>query len=428
MQPQKIINKLTEKDISYGLVRENELYRGGLNGAKPILLKEVSEESEEETIAHYKARFEKVQSQFTELENRILGTENKGSFLAKLVNLKNLLAIHDGLGDYDSMYAKITLYENQITDVIKSNRQRNTEIKNALLLELEEALKNNDFHEVGLAIKDIKLRWLKTGSADAALKEEIETRFTELTQSFFDKRQSFFDDKKMLVESRKGKYDAVIAVLEKIIGKGDLQRHVAEIGQLQKDWKEIGHIPESEYKVRNTKYWELCNLFYNELKKNRKKYSEKEDYKGNLKLKQAVLDQLKEQENESLHSDIKTKLEEAKKVWKTIGKVPRGEVDNLNTSYMDLLDSISERIFIYQLASRKFKGFTKKDVEERNKLLIKVVNDLLYRDKNELETFKENMDNMHVNKGSFVDMLEKKLIIQEKRVSSKQAILKSLKA
>lgn len=427
MQPQRIMNKLAEKDISYGLIRDNELYRRGLNGADPVLLKEVSQESSEEMIAHYEKRFEKVHSQFTELENRILGTENKGSFLAKLLNLKNLLATHDGLGDYDSIYAKITLYENQITDIIKSNRQRNTDIKNALLLELEEALKNNDFHEVGLAIKDIKLRWLKTGSADAAVKDEIESRFTELTQSFFDKRQSFFDDKKMLVESRKGKYDTVIVELEKIIEKGELQKHVARVGQLQKDWKEIGHIPESEYKGRNNKYWELCNLFYNELKKDRKKNSNKEDYKGNLKLKQAVLDQLKEQEHASLRSDIKTKLEQAKKVWKSIGKVPRGEVDNLNTSYMDLLDSISERVFIFQLASRKYKGFTKMTVEERNKLLIKIVNDLLYRDKCELDTFKENMDNMHVNKGSFVDMLEKKLRNQEKRVSSKQAILKSLK-
>lgn len=421
------MNKLAEINISYGLIRDNELYRGGLNGAEPILLKEVPEEKVEEMIAHYKERFEKVQSQFTELENRILGTENKGSFLAKLVNLKNLLAIHDGLGDYDSMYAKITLYENQIIDIIKSNRQRNTDIKNALLIELEEALKNNDFHEVALAIKDIKLRWLKTGSADASVKEEIETSFNQLTQSFYDKRQSFFDDKKMLVESRKGKYDAVISELEKIVVKDGLQKHVAKVGQLQKDWKEIGHIPEPEYKVRNTKYWELCNLFYNDLKKDRKRSSAKEDFKGNLKLKKAILDQLMEQENASLHRDVKTKLEEAKKVWKSIGKVPKGEVDNLNTSYINLLDSISERIFIFQLASRKFKGFVKKDVEERNKLLIKIVNDLLYRDKSELETFKKNMDNMHVNKGSFVDMLEKKLKNQEKRVSSKQAILKSLK-
>lgn len=420
------MNTLAEKDISYGLIRDDELYRTGLNGSEPILLKAISEESEEETIAHYRERFKKVQSQFDELENRILGTENKGSFLAKLVNLKNFITTHDGLGDYGSIYSKVTLYENQITDIIKSNRQRNTEIKNALLLELEEALKNNDFHEVGLAIKDIKLRWLKTGSAIASIKEEIETNFTELTQSFYDKRQSFFDDKKMLIESRKGKYDQILSELEKIIDKRDLQKEASKVGQLQKDWKEIGHVPEAEYKVRNTKYWELCNLFFSELRKDRKKSSEKGDYKGNLKLKRAILDQLKEQENASLHSDIKIKLEEAKKVWKSIGRVPKGEVDGLNSSYMNLLDSISERIFIFQLTSRKFKGFTKKTVEERNKLLVKIVNDLLYRDKNELDTFKDNMDNMHVNKGSFVDMLEKKLKNQEKRVSSKQVILKSL--
>ena len=37
---------------------------------------------------------------------------------------------------------------NQIVDIIQSNRKRNTEIKNALLLELEQAVNNNDLQPV----------------------------------------------------------------------------------------------------------------------------------------------------------------------------------------------------------------------------------------------------------------------------------------
>jgi hypothetical protein len=418
---------LAEKIISYGFVRDNELYRTGIKGAEAIFLKSISEETEAEVIAHYEEQFKKLRAQFIELENRIFGTENKGSFLAKLINLRNLLSSHQGLGDYDTIFTKIDLYESQIKEIITVNRERNTEIKKALLVELEEALKSNDFHEVGEAIKDIKLRWLKIGSVDASIKDEVEGKFASLTKSFYDKRQSFFDDKKMLVESKMNKYDEILLALEKIMKNDGLHLYISKVDQFQKDWKEIGRIPEIEYQQRNAKLKEYCDLFYSELKKDRKKSVSKEDLKGNFRLKQIVLEELKELDGLSLHSDVKVRLEEAKRVWKTTGKVPKGEVDNLNKSYIQLLDSISERLFIFQLASRKFKGFPKKTAEERNKILIKIVNDLLYRDKNELETFKENMDNMHMNKGTFVDMLQDKLKNQERRVLSKQEILKSIK-
>ena len=418
---------LAEKIISYGFVRDNELYRTGIKGAEAIFLKSISEETEAEVIAHYEEQFKKLRAQFIELENRIFGTENKGSFLAKLINLRNLLSSHQGLGDYDTIFTKIDLYESQIKEIITVNRERNTEIKKALLVELEEALKSNDFHEVGEAIKDIKLRWLKIGSVDASIKDEVEGKFASLTKSFYDKRQSFFDDKKMLVESKMNKYDEILLALEKIVKNDGLHLYISKVDQFQKDWKEIGRIPEIEYQQRNAKLKEYCDLFYSELKKDRKKSVSKEDLKGNFRLKQIVLEELKELDGLSLHSDVKVRLEEAKRVWKTTGKVPKGEVDNLNKSYIQLLDSISERLFIFQLASRKFKGFPKKTAEERNKILIKIVNDLLYRDKNELETFKENMDNMHMNKGTFVDMLQDKLKNQERRVLSKQEILKSIK-
>ena len=65
---------LAEKIISYGFVRDNELYRTGIKGAEAIFLKSISEETEAEVIAHYEEQFKKLRAQFIELENRIFGT------------------------------------------------------------------------------------------------------------------------------------------------------------------------------------------------------------------------------------------------------------------------------------------------------------------------------------------------------------------
>ncbi len=419
---------MSKKEIPHGFIENNQLFRTGLSGSAPILLKTVTEENEAETIAYYQERYSKLLSKFTELENRILGTENKGSFLAKIHNLTETIASHDGLGDYDLIATKLAQYENQIQDIIASNRKRNTDIKNALLLELEEALQNNDFHEVGQAIKDIKTRWIKTGNADSKINADLEDRFTTLTQTFYDKRQAFFEDKKKLTASRIEKYDHVINELVAIAKDGNVLKAADKVKELQETWKNIGHIPEAEYKPRNTQYWELCKLFYQELSAEKKKNKPKEDIKTNLKLKKAIVDQLHELEKKALHEEVKPAVEESKKVWKSIGRVPKSEVEPLNKAFLHALDLISEKAFIFQLASRKFKGFAKKSTEERNKILIKLVRELLTRDKNELTVFQQNMDNMHVNKGTFVDMLEKKLKNQQDRVEAKKLILKELQA
>lgn len=417
---------MVKKDIPNGFIQGNKIFRLGLNGDDPVLLKEVTDENESEIISQLNEAFLKLQTEFIQLENRILGTENKGSFLAKLINLKKQLPSHNGLGDYDSIFNKVVLYENQIVDIIQSNRKRNTEIKNALMKELEQAVNNNDFHEAGITIKDIKTRWVKTGSAEDTVNQDLEDRFSQMIQTFYDKRQSFFDDKKKLTAARVSKYDSVIFELEKINQSNSLHNHVKRVSQLQGEWQTIGHIPAKEYKARNEKYWSLCKVFYNDLKADKPKTAIKENFKDNLKLKRAIIEQFGELEKKSLVQDTKSAVETAKKLWKTIGRVPKDQVNTLNESYLSLLDSISEKAFIFHLACRKFKGFAKKDVEERNKLLNKLVKDLLARDQNDLETFRMNMDNMHVNKGSFVDMLEKKLENQEKRVLSKKSILKEL--
>ncbi|MEQ9289830.1 MAG: DUF349 domain-containing protein [Cyclobacteriaceae bacterium] len=418
---------MTKKDIPHGFILDGKLFRLGLDGGDAVLLQELTSTDEADAIRHFEGQYQKLLSSFNELENRILGTENKGSFLAKLINLKNSLAEHAGLGDYDFIYKKVVLYENQIHEIIQGNRKRNTDIKNALLLELEESLKNNDYHEVGQAIKDIKQRWMKTGNAEEAVNGEVESRFNELVEGFYAKRQSFFDDKKKLISSRIKKYDEVISGLSQIVEKKSLAKSLQEVKQLQENWKAIGHVPESEYKTRNAKYWELCKLFYNELS-SEKKSTTKEDFKDNLKLKKAIIEQLQQLEKDALYKDVRKLLEESKKVWKSIGRVPKSETSSLNKAFLGALDSISEKRFVFQLAGKKFKGFEKKTVDERNKLLAKLVKELLARDKNDLAIFKENMDNMHVNKGTFVEMLEKKQNNLEIRVQSKLKVLKELQS
>ena len=418
---------MDKKILPFGYIEDHQLFRNGLNNGEPVSLKKLENEEESQAILFFEEQYAKLLSEFTRVENRILGTENKGSFRAKLENLKNQLATHQGLGDYDFIAKKINLYENQIEDIIKANRKKNTDIKNALLIELDIAVNNPDMHEAGETIKDIRKRWVKTGNADDSVNQSLEERFSTLSRSFYDKRQSFYDDKKRLLDSKIKKYDNLVSELESLIQDGKFTKSVDRVKNIQLEWKEVGHIPEKEFKSRNKRYWELCKQFFDELKKARKDSGNKIDFKGNLKKKEVILEQLKTLEQKSMQQDCSDQVDSVKANWKKIGYISKPNIAQTNDDYYALLDSIAERSFIFQLAVRRNKGFAKMAENDRKNILTRLTRELLSRDKAELANFQENMNNMHVSKGTFLDMLDKKLKLQEKRVQAKQNILSELR-
>lgn len=420
---------MEDKQLEYGHVKSNILYRNISNQENSLELKTLGEEEESEAIQFFEKQFEKFSTSFNELIEKVNSSENKGSFLVKLQNTKAKLITHKGLGDYDIIENEIISQENLIKETVLNNRARNTDIKNALMLELDEALKNNDLFEVNLAVKDIKERWIKTGRASDETFETLEASFKEKIQGFYDKRQSFYDDKAKLQAAKVKKYEVVIEQLNTIIANGQLKSEIDKVIALQAEWKSLGSIPEKDYKPLNKVYFKTCDNFFDLLKKQRKAENtlSKEDFNKNLLIKKAMVEELSLLDQKSLKENVSNDLNSLKSKWKNTGKVSKKESDIINNSFYQLNGSIMEKQFIFNLAKKKFNSFDNDDTDKQSFLIKKLTKNLLDRDKSDLAIFKENMDNMHVNKGSFVDMLEDKLKQYERKVEQKTKILESLK-
>jgi HKD family nuclease len=86
---------------------------------------------------------------------------------------------------------------------------------------------------------------------------------------------------------------------------------------------------------------------------------------------------------------------------------------------------LSEKIFLNQLLNKKAKkGISP---EERDKLRIKLLYDLLNRDVNELKTFELNVEKFNTAKG-LDSLLDQKLEQQKRKVEIKRELLKQLKS
>lgn len=411
-------------EIAFGHIEENVIYRSAFGEHESLELAKINEGVAEEIVERFVANFNKLESKLLDIESKINSENNKGSFLSSMLNIKEEIPKHAGLGDYSSLLEKIEGLESLLSDYVKKNRQKNTDIKQALLLELDVLLENNDLEEVYELIKDLQKRWIKTGTPDLEIKDELENKFKKGMNVFFEKRNAFSDDKKMLAQARVGEYQSIIDSIQEIVTAGKFSHTFDQVVGLQKQWKEIGRLPESEYKALNEVYWATCKVYFDgqRSQRNQDRKSKSKDAKASLKERQKVIEALSTLvENGFEATDLD--FEKIKTEWKNSGNLSKKSNPEIHERFLNLSREFQERQFVKQLASRKNKGFAKKDAKDQLKDLIRVIRDLLSRDESELNLFKENMESMHINKGSFVDMLEAKLKGFEEKVKLKRALL-----
>ncbi|MEP2023854.1 MAG: DUF349 domain-containing protein [Reichenbachiella sp.] len=412
-------------EIPFGHVENNKLFRSAFGQVEALELKEIKEDELTAAVAYFTTKYNKLKTKLDDIEKKINTESNKGSFLSSLQNIADSIPSHDGLGDYQVLLDRIIPLESLLEDYIQKNRAKNTDIKQALLLELDAILANNDQEEAFEQIKDLKSRWLKTGSADQSVRAELEEKFKSGVDGFFEKRNAFTEDKKMLVKARLDEYQSIIVEIKSFIENKDFQKSLDRVKELQKQWKEVGRIPEKDFKAINDNYWKVTQDYFDKQKK--RKISDRKlkakDGKESLKNKKEILEELKAAVQNAFGGDVKA-FDTLKTKWKNSGHVSKKSHPEVHESFMQLSREWQERQFIWSLAQKKNKGFAKKDEKSQFKDLLKVIRDLLYRDETELKSFNENMGNMHINKGSFVDMLNDKLKTQQDKVSLKKNLLK----
>ena len=125
-------------EIPFGFVKDGKIYRTGWAEHPDREIGEVRDDDVEKSTVFFQERFKDLSSKVAEVTEKIDNTTNKGSFLMKLVHLKGQLPEHDGLGDYSALLENINKYETLVKDIIQKNRERNTEIKTALIEEAKE--------------------------------------------------------------------------------------------------------------------------------------------------------------------------------------------------------------------------------------------------------------------------------------------------
>jgi hypothetical protein len=417
---------LASEAQKFGYIKEGKVF---LKGYRDLSDREIGilKESEESTFKYFEDRFETAVKKVDDLEKLVNDSVNKGSYLMKLLHLKKYLTEYDALGDFNQLLVRLEKLEEEIGSIIAKNREKNLEIKQALISEIEALDQIADWKESTERLKEIKSNWVKTGSVAPERTDEVEGKMNDVVQKFFERKQAYFEDRNQLLNQRIERYESLIKDAESLKNQ-EADSIIAKVKSLQEEWKKVGKIPQ----LKRDELWGafkkvIDNIFFN-LKRAKRK--PKIRHSGAIiEDKQKLLGIVQKLSlNPGTVYEMKTKIKQLQNDWKAAGHIPnKAKAEDMNKTFFFHCDLALEKSFLEKLVSQKVKPSDKNSDKGTIGIKIKILSDLLSRDEKDLHLFQENMQKMNIEANSFSRMMDNKLNLQIRKVEVKRQILKELR-
>ncbi|SFE00491.1 DUF349 domain-containing protein [Spirosoma endophyticum] len=407
----------------YGYVKDGKVFLKGYLNYEDRQIGEVKR-TEQEALDYFKNRFIIAQNKVSQLESDIAEAQNKGSYLTKLVQLRKKLIGFDALGDFPPLLDRLDAQEKLLADLITVNQLKNYDIKRALIAEAEAVVDSTDWRTTADALQEIKTKWIKTGPVDKTVDAEIEGRFQELLDGFFQRRREFFNEQNKVIQERLDKYDELIRLAFRANRLGDLDAAFQEVRKLNNAWKAVGEVPIKKSGKLYKQFKKATTMFY-------AKYN---DAKGIVivpKIDPRIEAQMKmadEAEKLSKQSDIFAAAERAKVLlnsWKEVRVPFKLQDKTLNERFRAACDKIFELSYLGRVLTRKYPAFELKSQPEQIRTKIREMEYLVKREKNDLQFALQDADGLDPNNDEDKQVLNK-INTQKRKIAMKETILREL--
>ena len=188
---------------------------------------------------------------------------------------------------------------------------------------------SNQWNAYSKEIEDIQKEWKTIGFASKKENQKIYDRFRAACDKFFSRKREFYTEYKDSINSNLDKKVAICEQAEALKTSTDWKKTAEQLIELQKQWKEIGAVPRKKSEQLWKRFRAACDEFFAERDKNAKPEN---DFYGNLKAKQALIEEIKSYELKHDSSDAEA-LKAFQARWNEIGFVPFKEKDNVAQAY-----------------------------------------------------------------------------------------------
>lgn len=420
--------EITTTEHEFGYVREEKIYLKGFLGFSDRQIGQVKE-TQEASIKYFEDRFQIAKQKVFDLEKLIEEAQNKGSYLMKLVHMRKYLANFDGLGDYTSLFAKLDELEKRLRALIAVNRVKNLEIKEALIQEALEGLEEDNVVESVDALKEIKNKWIKTGAVIKERQDEIEKKFQDVCQQYYDKRKQILKDRASVARENVRNYRNIIYEAEKLKMSDNFEEAFERFKTLQQNWKKAGKIPHKRAVKLWEKFKEVNDFFFTRYKKY-KGFRDSYPELKSLEIRDQMQNKLADEAVVLVDYDQQPNTDRAKQLlmeWKKISGIyrdlERGE------EFRNACDKVFELNYLSRVVLRKYPNFDSKPQLDKLRIKTSFMRELIRREENELSLNESKLSKVNKTRNlkTWKTMFNN-LNIQKRKIKVKKQILEHLES
>ncbi len=221
---------------------------------------------------------------------------------------------------------------------LKEQQADNLVKKTALCEKVEEIASrevkdSNEWNVFSKEIEDIQQEWRTIGFASKKENQKIYDRFRAACDSFYGRKRDFYNNYKESINANLDMKIALCEEAEQLKTSTEWKKATDQFINLQKQWKEIGAVPRKKSEQLWKRFRAACDEFFAERDKNARPEN---DFYGNLKAKQRLVEEIKAYELKGDDSDVAA-MQEFQKNWQEIGFVPFKEKDKVAQAYKDAM-------------------------------------------------------------------------------------------
>ena len=219
-------------------------------------------------------------------------------------------------------------------EAIKEVHAENLVKKTALCEKVEEIAErevtdSNQWNAFSKEIEEIQKEWRTIGFASKKENQKVYDRFRAACDKFFERKREFYNEYKDNINANLEKKVAICEMAEALKNSTEWKKTAEKLIELQQQWKEIGAVPRKKSEQLWKRFRAACDEFFAERDKHAKPEN---DFYGNLKAKQALIEEIKAYETKHDASDAEA-MKAFQARWNEIGFVPFKEKDNVAQAY-----------------------------------------------------------------------------------------------
>jgi len=327
---------------------------------------------EESSITYFVNRFQLIEDKVNQLIESIEKAQNKGSFLMKLIHLKDQIITFNAIGDFSVLLDKLEKVEENINQLVTQNRAKNLALKNAIIQELEALMatsKIEHWRDFAQKFKDIKDKWIKTGPADKDFEEDLSNQFKILNEKYIAKKEDFYEKKTKLIAERVKKYEEIIAAAKAALANGPTLEAAQQIKKLRFEWKKVGMIPKSLSTGLKESFKEAIEPVAHLLVS--------KPYVNSFERKWEEICEEAEKLATYDDKDVIIKLKDIQDRWRKLGKLTTKNSKKLVMRFVVAVDKVYELYYLNKEAVRKFNDFFNLTELEQILLKIRILKDFI---------------------------------------------------